>query len=268
MADQTTTVIIAVDGDLCVLFLPEHLQDADKELSLFLWNAEDGYFGFRHPTLPQAITMCVEEALEVDERLRNSGCMVRFRPHRPIAQPHRWTTYQHFRRLGFIVRDGLNYGVDFMLYREPPGVAHALYGVLILDDQGPSAKGRIVGDVDNCLDGNELEKGDEQADSKQKDSKQKDSEQEDSEHGKDGNIKLDGGMTWRTLHGICRCIFSTKKSLLVIVHDSKSDAIQTVHQVDRFVPSEQSKLKKSVNVKRPVGRRPSIEQLDDGCSSD
>ena len=47
----------------------------------------------------------------------------------------RLAVYLSFRRLGWIVRDGANYGVDYLLYSGPPGTVHSKYGVMIYGNE-------------------------------------------------------------------------------------------------------------------------------------
>ncbi len=42
-----------------------------------------------------------------------------------------WTAYVALKGAGWIVKEGAKYGVDFLLYREAPGKAHASHAVLI-----------------------------------------------------------------------------------------------------------------------------------------
>src|SRR5437588_1652855 len=47
----------------------------------------------------------------------------------------RLAVYLSFRRLGWIIRDGANYGVDYLLYSGPPGTVHSKYGVMIYSEE-------------------------------------------------------------------------------------------------------------------------------------
>ena len=90
----------------------------DKNDSNYLWNEAEGYFGTRKDS---KILLSMEEAKELY-------------PQRDIPVPKRkWTVYAHFRNLGWIVRDGLGYGADYLLYSKPPGQVHSHYAVIISD---------------------------------------------------------------------------------------------------------------------------------------
>ncbi len=41
----------------------------------------------------------------------------------------RYALYRHFRALGWVVRPGLEFGVDLLLYTAGPEAVHATYGV-------------------------------------------------------------------------------------------------------------------------------------------
>ena len=43
-----------------------------------------------------------------------------------------WQVYRRLREAGWIVRSGLNYGTDYVLYRTSPDEEHAEYAVLVL----------------------------------------------------------------------------------------------------------------------------------------
>lgn len=47
----------------------------------------------------------------------------------------RFIVYRHFTDLGWIIRDGATYGVDYLLYSGPPGQVHSQYAVLIGNGQ-------------------------------------------------------------------------------------------------------------------------------------
>lgn len=44
--------------------------------------------------------------------------------------PSRYVCYQHFRAKGWVLKEGLRYGVDFLLYRMGPNHSHAEYAVM------------------------------------------------------------------------------------------------------------------------------------------
>jgi hypothetical protein len=46
----------------------------------------------------------------------------------------RLAAYLHFRKAGWIIRDGANYGVDYLLYAGAPGTVHSKFGVMIYGD--------------------------------------------------------------------------------------------------------------------------------------
>mmetsp|Transcript_55043 Transcript_55043/g.98041 ORF Transcript_55043/g.98041 Transcript_55043/m.98041 type:complete len:315 (-) Transcript_55043:739-1683(-) len=50
----------------------------------------------------------------------------------------RYKVYHHFRSREWIVRHGLEFGVDYLLYDGDPNTAHAAYGVLIIDAPPPT----------------------------------------------------------------------------------------------------------------------------------
>ncbi len=47
--------------------------------------------------------------------------------------PLLYFAYQHYRRLGWVVRAGSKMGVDLVLYQDNPGTVHAQHSVLVLD---------------------------------------------------------------------------------------------------------------------------------------
>lgn len=49
--------------------------------------------------------------------------------------PSKHTVYQRLRQSGWVVRSGLNYGTDFVLYESSPDKEHAEYAVLVLDEE-------------------------------------------------------------------------------------------------------------------------------------
>ena len=49
--------------------------------------------------------------------------------------PHKYQVYKHFRGKGYVVRSGLTYGGDFVLYTGDPGTCHALYVVKVVVDR-------------------------------------------------------------------------------------------------------------------------------------
>ncbi len=44
-----------------------------------------------------------------------------------------YTVYRDLRERGFVVRRGLKFGCDYLVYRFGPGIDHAPYGVEVLD---------------------------------------------------------------------------------------------------------------------------------------
>lgn len=213
----------AVDGDLCVLFPPTLSDNTNrksdtahperKDDALFLWNDKDGYFGYRDGD-DAMIYLMPEEALELHDRRGD----ISFRPFPPNPPRHRLTVYRHFRALGFIVRDGLGYGVDYMLYREPPGQSHALHGLLILpQDQNTLSNSSLS--IEQSTLPNSMLPG---------------SMLLNSILPNDNKTGILPMMTWRTLHGLARCIFSTKKTLVVAVYDAVSDSVVSTQLVTRF----------------------------------
>lgn len=44
----------------------------------------------------------------------------------------RFNTYSFFRKNGWIVKSGLKYGVDFLLYKDLPGVVHSDFAILFV----------------------------------------------------------------------------------------------------------------------------------------
>lgn len=67
-----------------------------------------------------------------------------FFPPLPTAQPLppddpfilKYITYHHFRSLGWVVRSGVKFSVDFLLYIRGPAFTHAEFAVLIIPDYG------------------------------------------------------------------------------------------------------------------------------------
>lgn len=49
-----------------------------------------------------------------------------------------YITYHHFRSLGWVVRSGIKFGVDYLLYQRGPAFAHAQFSVVVV----PSGGGR------------------------------------------------------------------------------------------------------------------------------
>ena len=45
--------------------------------------------------------------------------------------PYQYAVYHHFRAKGYVVKDGLKFGVDYLLYKEGPPFYHARYSVRI-----------------------------------------------------------------------------------------------------------------------------------------
>ncbi|VDM50894.1 unnamed protein product [Toxocara canis] len=52
----------------------------------------------------------------------------------------RYACYRHLRRLGWVVRPGLAYGVDFMLYCDGPDYHHSSAAVRLVDDEQMDAR--------------------------------------------------------------------------------------------------------------------------------
>lgn len=52
-----------------------------------------------------------------------------------------YITYHHFRSLGWVVRSGIKFGVDYLLYQRGPAFAHAQFSVVVV----PSYRGRRAG---------------------------------------------------------------------------------------------------------------------------
>ncbi len=48
-------------------------------------------------------------------------------PHIPPAKQAQYIVFERLRDSGWIVRSGLNYGTDFVLYRTSPETEHAEY---------------------------------------------------------------------------------------------------------------------------------------------
>ncbi|XP_046461240.1 tRNA-splicing endonuclease subunit Sen2-like isoform X2 [Daphnia pulex] len=44
---------------------------------------------------------------------------------------YRYLSYQHFRMAGWVVRSGIKFGTDFILYKQGPEFHHATYSVLV-----------------------------------------------------------------------------------------------------------------------------------------
>jgi len=45
----------------------------------------------------------------------------------------RYTAYHYYRSRGWVVRDGIKFGTDFVLYRDGPEFQHAEYGVIVME---------------------------------------------------------------------------------------------------------------------------------------
>ena len=45
--------------------------------------------------------------------------------------PYHYAVYHHFRAKGYVVKDGVKYGTDFLLYKDGPPFYHAQYSVRI-----------------------------------------------------------------------------------------------------------------------------------------
>jgi tRNA-splicing endonuclease subunit Sen2 len=47
-----------------------------------------------------------------------------------------YVVYHHFRSLGWVVRSGIKFGVDFLLYNRGPVFSHAEFAIIILPSYG------------------------------------------------------------------------------------------------------------------------------------
>jgi len=47
-----------------------------------------------------------------------------------------YITYHHFRSLGWVVRSGIKFGVDYLLYQRGPAFAHAQFSVVVVPSYG------------------------------------------------------------------------------------------------------------------------------------
>jgi len=52
-----------------------------------------------------------------------------------------YASYHHFRSRGWVVRSGLLYGIDWVLYQRHPAHAHSDYGVIVVPLPGPPPRG-------------------------------------------------------------------------------------------------------------------------------
>ena len=55
-----------------------------------------------------------------------------------------YTAYHHYRALGWVIRPGLKFGCDFLLYYRGPAFSHAEFAVLVVPDYGRS-KAKVEG---------------------------------------------------------------------------------------------------------------------------
>lgn len=75
-------------------------------------------------------------------------CMVS----RNKAFPWLYTAYAHLRRKNWVVRSGLQYGVDFVAYRHHPALVHSEFAVLVLsDDDDGESRLRVWSDLQCSL---------------------------------------------------------------------------------------------------------------------
>lgn len=75
-------------------------------------------------------------------------CMVS----RNKAFPRLYTAYAHLRRKNWVVRSGLQYGVDFVAYRHHPALVHSEFAVLVLsDDDDGESRLRVWSDLQCSL---------------------------------------------------------------------------------------------------------------------
>ena len=72
-----------------------------------------------------------------------------FLPQIPQQVPiERQIAFKHFTALGWILRDGATYGVDYLLYGGPPGKVHSQYGVLVSNvEKGEVLKWRYLAGI-------------------------------------------------------------------------------------------------------------------------
>ncbi|KAE8663041.1 tRNA-splicing endonuclease subunit Sen2-2 [Hibiscus syriacus] len=65
-----------------------------------------------------------------------------FKSKKPVFPIH-YKAYSHLRHKNWVVRLGLQYGVDFVAYRHHPGLVHSEYAVLALPEGDNDLNGRL-----------------------------------------------------------------------------------------------------------------------------
>ncbi|KAK6588190.1 hypothetical protein RS030_6826 [Cryptosporidium xiaoi] len=109
-----------------------------------------------------------------------------------------YLTYKHFKNKGYILKDGLKFGVDFVMYKADPQISHSLYCILICNFNN-----------DNQNDYNEV-----------------------LVDGKKYKVKL-RKINWKQITALSRLCEAVSKKLLLVNYNFENNSVENV-QISRF----------------------------------
>lgn len=129
-----------------------------RETAQALWSL--GYYGSRPDShtghrLIDVEALYLSERHAIDVRSAEGSLLSHHALHSSLLEKEgfegRYQVYTDFRKAGWVVRSGLNYGVDFVLYRASPDEEHARFAVLVLEAQEALSWRRLLGTNRSCV---------------------------------------------------------------------------------------------------------------------
>lgn len=137
------SVIIGVEAEQSDLLnracLGRSIITADKDKQWFQLGMEEAYYLCFHLN-------CLEIIGE-DDNIMSGEELWQYMKSKKITFPMFYKAYSHLRMKNWVVRSGLQYGVDFVAYRHHPSLVHSEYAVLVLskgdENGGGDADGRL-----------------------------------------------------------------------------------------------------------------------------
>ncbi|XP_010520341.1 PREDICTED: tRNA-splicing endonuclease subunit Sen2-2 [Tarenaya hassleriana] len=120
---------------------------ADKEKRWFQLSLEEAFFLFYN-------LKCIKISIQ-DRFLENETEVWRIMESKKPNFPIYYKAYSHLRSKNWIVRSGLQYGVDFVAYRHHPSLVHSEYAVLVQSGDGDGNGGnfrlRVWSDIHSAV---------------------------------------------------------------------------------------------------------------------
>ena len=140
-------VILPIRSNLSNLLdrasLGRQISTSDQDLTWFQLGPEEAFY------LVHSLG-CLK-ILDSTGQIMDNEFLWKYMNDRKVVFHNLYIAYDHLRSKNWVVRPGIQYGVDFVVYRHHPALVHSEYAVIVLGDNGLRARLREWADIQGTL---------------------------------------------------------------------------------------------------------------------